>query len=90
MERDNVLSKCTGAEEAILAMLGHYYLGILPYAAQVTGPLLFLQDLVLEDKIHSADTNVLNKAKKEFEAYASKKNEESLDSFFLNLVKNVF
>lgn len=82
MERDNVLSKCTEAEEAILAMLGYYYLGILPYPAQVTGPLLFLQDLVLEDKIHSWDTNVLNKAKKEFEAYASKKNEESLDSFF--------
>uniref|UniRef100_K1P1T5 Uncharacterized protein n=1 Tax=Magallana gigas TaxID=29159 RepID=K1P1T5_MAGGI len=72
MERDNVLSKCTGAEEAILAMLGYYYLGILPYPAQVTGPLLLLQDLVLEDKIHSGDTNVLNKAKKEFAAYASK------------------
>lgn len=41
-----------------------------------------LQDLVLEDKIHSADTNALNKAKKEFEAFASKKNEESLDIFF--------
>lgn len=82
MERDNVLSKCTGAEEAILAMLGYYYLGILPYPAQVTGPLLLLQDLVLEDKIHSGDTNVLNKAKKEFAAYASKTNEESLESFF--------
>lgn len=78
----NVLSKCTGAEEAILAMLGFYYLAILPYPAQVTGPLLLLQDLVLEDKIHSEDTHALNKARKEFEAYASKKNEESLDSFF--------
>lgn len=81
MERDNVLlkcavSKCTGVEEAILSTMGFYYLRILPYPAQVTGPILLVQDLVLEDRIHSVDNYVLNKANKEYEAYTSKKNDE--------------
>lgn len=81
MERDNVLlkcavSKCTGVEEAILSTMGFYYLRILPYPAQVTGPILLIQDLVLEDRIHSVDNYVLNKANKEYEAYTSKKNDE--------------
>lgn len=83
MERDNVLlkcavSKCTGVEEAILSTMGFYYLRILPYPAQVTGPVLLIQDMVLEDRIHSVDTYALNKANKEYEAYTSKKNDESL------------
>lgn len=81
MERDNVLlkcavSKCTGVEEAILSTMGFYYLRILPYPAQVTGPSLLIQDLVLDDRIHSVDNYVLNKANKEYEAYTSKKNDE--------------
>lgn len=80
MERDNVLlkcavSKCTGVEEAILSTMGFYYLRILPYPAQFTGPTLLIQDLVLEDRIHSVDNYVLNKANKEYEAYTSKKND---------------
>lgn len=83
MERDNVLKcavllKCTGVEEAILTTMWFYYLRILPYPAQVTGPVLLIQDMVLEDRIHSVDTYALNKANKEYEAYTSKKNDESL------------
>lgn len=69
MERDNALLKCTRAE-AILALMEFYHLGILPYPAQVTGPLL-----LLHDRIQSAVTNPLNKAKEEFETYTSKKKE---------------
>uniref|UniRef100_K1Q334 Uncharacterized protein n=1 Tax=Magallana gigas TaxID=29159 RepID=K1Q334_MAGGI len=76
MDRDNVLLKCAGVEEAILTTMGIYYLRILPYPAQVTGPILLVQDLVLEDRIHSVDNYVLNKANKEYEAYTSKKNDE--------------
>lgn len=81
MERDNVLLKCAGVEEAMLSVMGFYYLGILPYPAKVTGPILLIQDLELLDRIHSVDTYVLNKANKEYEAYTSKKNDESLHIF---------
>lgn len=81
MERDNALLKCTRAE-AILALMEFYHLGILPYPAQVTGPLLLLQEFVLHDRIQSAVTNPLNKAKEEFKTYTSKKKNDLFDSFF--------
>lgn len=81
MERDNVLLKCAGVEQAILSMVWYYYLRLLPYPAQVTGPILLKKDLVLEDRIHSVDTFALNKAGKEYEVNTSKKNIESLHVF---------
>lgn len=75
--------KCTRAE-AILRMMKFDQLGILPYSAQVTVPILLLQEFVLQDRIQRADTNTLNKAKKKFETNTSKKKNDSLDSFFLN------
>lgn len=73
--------KCMRAE-AILRMMKFDQLGILPYPAQVTVPILLLQEFVLQDRIQRADTNTLNKAKKKFET--SKKKNNSLDSFFFN------
>lgn len=75
--------KCTRAE-AILRMMKFDQLGILPYSAQVTVPILLLQEFVLQDRIQRADTNTLNKAEKKFETNTSKKKNNSLDSFFLN------
>lgn len=75
--------KCTRAE-AILRMMKFDQLGILPYSAQVTVPILLLQEFVLQDRIQRADTNTLNKAEKKFETNTSKKKNDSLDSFFLN------
>lgn len=50
------------------------------YPAQVTVPILLLQEFVLHNRIQRAYTNPLNKAKKKFET--SKKKNNSLDSFF--------
>lgn len=82
MEREDAIFKCKDAEEAILALLGLYYLGSLPYPPQITGPLLLLQHLVLEDKVHSGDLPTLQKARKEFTAYKERSESHSLDSFF--------
>lgn len=71
--------KCMRAE-AILRMMKFDQLGIYP--AQVTVPILLLQEFVLQDRIQRADTNTLNKAKKKFETNTSKKKNDSLDSFF--------
>lgn len=71
--------KCTRAE-AILRMMKFDQLGILPYPAQVTVPILLLQEFVLQDRIQRANT--LNKTKKKFETNTSKKKNDSLDSFF--------
>lgn len=75
--------KCMRAE-AILRMMKFDQLGILPYSAQVTVPILLLQEFVLQDRIQRADTNTLNKAEKKFETNTSKKKNDSLDRFFLN------
>lgn len=73
--------KCMRAE-AILRMMKFDQFGILPYPAQVTVPILLLQEFVLQDRIQRADTNTLNKTKKKFETNTSKKKNDSLDSFF--------
>lgn len=76
--------KCTRAE-AILRMMKFDQLGILPYSAQVTVPILLLQEFVLQDRIQRADTNTLNKSEKKFETNTSKKKNNSLHGqFFLN------
>lgn len=64
-------------------------LGILPYSAQVTVPILLLQEFVLQDRIQRADTNTLNKAEKKFETNTSKKKNNSLDSCFFKLLLQV-
>lgn len=73
--------KCMRAE-AILRMMKFDQLGIYP--AQVTVPILLLQEFVLQDRIQRADTNTLIKTKKKSETNTSKKKNDSLDSFFLN------
>lgn len=78
--------KCTRAE-AILRMMKFDQLGILPYPAQVTVPILLLQEFVLQDRIQRADTNT--KTKKKFETNTLKKKNDSLDSFFLKLLLKV-
>lgn len=80
--------KCMRAE-AILRMMKFDQLGILPYPAQVTVPILLLQEFVLQDRIQRADTNTLNKNKKKFETNTSKKKNDSLDSFFFKLLLKV-
>lgn len=47
--------------EAILRMMKFDQLGILPYPAQVTVPILLLQEFVLQDRIQRADTNTLQR-----------------------------
>lgn len=71
--------KCMRAE-AILRMMKFDQLGIYP--AQVTVPILLLQEFVLQDRIQRADTNTLIKTKKKSETNTSKKKNDSLDSFF--------
>lgn len=73
--------KCTRVE-AILRMMKFDQLGILPYSAQVTVPILLLQEFVLQDRIQRADTNTLNKAEKKFETNTSKKKNNSWTVFF--------
>lgn len=79
MEKDNAQMH---ESRSNLRMMKFDQLGILPYSAQVTVPILLLQEFVLQDRIQRADTNTLNKAEKKFETNTSKKKNNSLDSFF--------
>lgn len=72
MIKQSIVKKASSAVNAVLALMGIYYMAMLPYPSNCSAALLYLQGQVLQDEVHSKDKSVFIKAKEIFENFAVK------------------
>ncbi|XP_052097325.1 uncharacterized protein LOC127732296 [Mytilus californianus] len=72
MIKQSMIKKASSAVNAVLALMGIYYMAMLPYPSNCSAALLYIQGQVLLDEVHSKDKSVFNKAKEIFENFVLK------------------
>ncbi|CAC5426615.1 unnamed protein product [Mytilus coruscus] len=72
MIKQSIIKKASSAVNAVLALMGIYYMAMLPYPSNCSAALLYIQGQVLLDEVHRKDKSVFNKAKEIFENFVLK------------------